>query len=39
LTYTIRVETEKGVQKFTFDDMNVPQSVIPLLEYLSDRCP
>lgn len=38
LNYTITVETDKEVQKISFDEMNVPESIMPLLEYLIDRC-
>lgn len=35
--YEIVVETNKGTQHASFNDMNLPESTIPLLEYLQSR--
>lgn len=34
--YEIIVETDRGVHRATFDDMSVPEKVLPLLESLQD---
>ncbi len=37
LHYEIHVETGKDVYEISFDDMSIPDNVIPLLEYLKER--
>ena len=37
LYYEITIETKKGIHQVSFDDMSLPESAIPLLEYLQDR--
>ena len=37
LNYEITIETKKGIHQVSFDDISLPESVIPLLEYLQDR--
>jgi hypothetical protein len=38
MSYTIIVETETGAQKVSFNDTNMPDSIVPLLEYLVEHC-
>ena len=35
--YDITIETSQGSHHVSFDDMTMPESVDPLLEYLQDR--
>jgi len=37
MTYEITVETGEGVHHVSFDDMSMPESVEPLLEFLESR--
>lgn len=38
ISYQITIEVDREVRKFSMDDMSVPEKVVPLLEYLLDRC-
>lgn len=35
--YEIAVETEKGSEQVSFDDMTLPETLRPLVEYLQQR--
>ncbi len=35
--YELVVETSQGTHRASFNDMNLPESAIPLLEYLQER--
>lgn len=37
LNYEITIETKEGTHQVSFNDMSLPESAIPLLEYLQDR--
>jgi hypothetical protein len=37
-TYEVTVESGGKVQRFSFDDMTVPEKAYPLLEFLRERC-
>lgn len=37
LQYQIIIETNEGVRQVSFDDLSLPESAVPLLEYLQDR--
>ena len=37
LQYQIIIKTEKGVRQVSYDDLSLPESAVPLLEYLQDR--
>lgn len=37
LNYEITVQTSEGVHRVSFDDMTLPESAVPLLEYLQSR--
>ena len=37
LNYELTIETSEGVHKVSFDDMSLPRSIEPLLDYLQER--
>ena len=37
INYEITIETKEGKHQVTFDDLTLPASIIPLLDYLQDR--
>ena len=37
LQYQIIIETKEGVRQVSYDDLSLPESAVPLLEYLQDR--
>jgi len=38
INYELLIETEEGLRQFSFDEMSVPESAIPLWEHLLERC-
>ena len=37
LNYEITIETKEGIRQVSFDDLSLPESAVPLLEYLQER--
>lgn len=37
INYEITIETKEGTHQFTFDDLTLPESVVPLLDYLQSH--
>jgi hypothetical protein len=37
ISYQITIETKDGTHQMTFDDLTLPESVIPLLDYLQNQ--
>ena len=37
ISYQITIETNDGTHQITFDDLTLPESVIPLLDYLQNQ--
>ncbi|PSB04980.1 protealysin inhibitor emfourin [Merismopedia glauca] len=37
INYEITIETKEGTHQVTFDDLTLPENIIPLLDYLQDR--
>jgi hypothetical protein len=37
ITYEIKIETKEGIYQVKFDDLTLPESIIPLLDYLQNQ--
>jgi hypothetical protein len=39
ITYVLSIEEAGNSYQFSFDELSIPASAAPLLDYLLDRCP
>ena len=37
ISYEIAIETNQGTHQVTFDDLTLPENILPLLEYLQSQ--